>query len=152
MELKEIRLDDLKELGASFIRSNDIKRDVSSGTIYYYFSKYDEELSSAEVTVHYFPKGGAEIIGPNPDGDEGYDKLMEYLENLCKQDYIKDRIRKRRIMKYTFLTIKTVIAMVILISLACAFTTGDIQIWENTIIETILLIIIHMGHLRSMRI
>ena len=149
--LKDIRLNDLKERGASFIREEEIEKDVCTGTLYYYYDKYDEELSAAEVTVHYFPRGGAEITGPNPKSREGYDKLMEYLEKLSTEEAVKEKIKQRKILSLSFIAVKVTLILTIIKNLACAFYSGDIDLWERVIIESITLIIVQMAYIKSLK-
>ncbi len=150
--LKNIRLADLKERGATLIRDYDIGKDSCSGTIYYYYDKYDEEQSSADVTVRYFPRGGAEITGPHPDSSEGYDKLLKYLEKLHEEGDIKEKILKRKMIAFAFIGIQVLLTVLIGKSLIDALMTGDIEIWEKLIIEMILLVLVNYESLKSLRL
>lgn len=150
--LKEIRLIDLKERGATFIRDEEIAKDVCTGTIYYYYDKYDQEQSSADITVRYFPRGGAEIVGPHQHSNHGYDKLMEYLKKLYEEDYIKEKIRRRKMITYTFIAVEVLLAVFIGKNLIEAITTGEIEKWEKMIIEMILLALVNYESLKSLRL
>ena len=150
--INEIRLNDLKERGASFIREKEIEKDVCIGTLYYYYDKYDQDLSSAEVTVRYFPRGGAVITGPHPESSKGYEKLTEYLNKLSCEEYIKERIRKRKALSAAFTALKVLMAILMIRSLITGVMTGDLEIWEKLIIESVIFIAIEMISQRSLRL
>ncbi|WP_044917002.1 hypothetical protein [Butyrivibrio sp. WCE2006] len=142
--LSDIRLRDIKQRGGCLIRDpHRIAKNTYTGTLYYYYDKYDTELSFAEVTVRYFPIGGATIIGPSPNSNDGFDKLLKYIDKLSEDSVLKSMIMVRKTIDALFIIWQTVLLYSIFRHSINAIFLGDIYLWENVIIKTIMLIALH---------